>query len=498
MTALLEDAPGGVGVQFRSFVPSASAGSADFTEIAVPSGTDDPDLRRTAPSSAGTRAWADFSWSRQSAASERRGLIDRIAASTVLVAGDVAAFLAAWLVLFPLGISDSLTEWAPAAAAGAAISVFWLAGLYPGYRLHDHERFRRRAHAVLGLAVAGGLAAAVLSDDGSKFTIAGVLLAVAFGFQLIFEGLAKAVLHRLGLWGESAAIIGGPQEVAQLRSFFRRHWRYGIRPASGQPARIAIVVGTVSSADVTHLRQDFAEVVLLGNVPGLNFPAPIPAGRPGEIGLTLFGRRGATLAPLDRIVDLAVALPAAVIFTPVMVVAAIVIRIVDPGPVLYRQMREGLNGSPFPVLKLRTMYLDAEERLERLLQTDAGARSEWEAHFKLRDDPRVLPVVGKILRACSIDEMPQLFNVIAGKMSIVGPRPFPIYHLAAMNAEFRGRRSRMKPGLTGLWQISERSCADIALQQQIDDFYMENRSFWFDLHIILSTIFAVLRGRGAY
>jgi lipopolysaccharide/colanic/teichoic acid biosynthesis glycosyltransferase len=131
-----------------------------------------------------------------------------------------------------------------------------------------------------------------------------------------------------------------------------------------------------------------------------------------------------------------------------------------------------------------------------LLQNE-DAHEEWHKHFKLKNDPRILPVIGNILRRTSCDELPQLFNVIAGDMSMVGPRPFPEYHLAAMSAEFRVKRRSVTPGLTGLWQTSDRSNATVDIQQQLDDYYINNRSLWFDLYIIIKTIPAVIRGSGA-
>jgi lipopolysaccharide/colanic/teichoic acid biosynthesis glycosyltransferase len=144
------------------------------------------------------------------------------------------------------------------------------------------------------------------------------------------------------------------------------------------------------------------------------------------------------------------------------------------------------------------MYQDAEQRLEALFRDNPTMRAEWLSHFKLKDDPRILPVIGHMLRSSSIDELPQLANIIAGQMAIVGPRPFPEYHLLAMDGEFRNKRRSVTPGLTGLWQISERSNADIELQQQLDEFYIDNRSLWLDCQILLSTIPAVFKRRGAY
>jgi lipopolysaccharide/colanic/teichoic acid biosynthesis glycosyltransferase len=186
------------------------------------------------------------------------------------------------------------------------------------------------------------------------------------------------------------------------------------------------------------------------------------------------------------------------LFTPLVLVAGVAIHIIDPGPVFFWQPREGLAGKTVRILKLRTMYRDAERRLETLLANDPAIQAEWSTHFKLKHDPRILPVIGHLLRSTSLDELPQLFNVIVGEMGIVGPRPFPEYHLLAMNAEFRHKRRSVTPGLTGLWQISERSDADLDLQRQLDEFYIDNRSLWFDWHILLSTIPAVFRRGGAY
>ena len=136
--------------------------------------------------------------------------------------------------------------------------------------------------------------------------------------------------------------------------------------------------------------------------------------------------------------------------------------------------------------------------LAALLATDAAAQLVVARPFVLRRDPRILPVVGTFLRASSIDELPQIVNVLTGDMRIVGPRPFPLYHLEAMDGAFRAKRCTVVPGLTGLWQISARSDADIERQQDLDSFYIDNRSFWLDARIVLDTASAVIKGDGAY
>ncbi|SDY37262.1 Sugar transferase involved in LPS biosynthesis (colanic, teichoic acid) [Jannaschia faecimaris] len=199
-----------------------------------------------------------------------------------------------------------------------------------------------------------------------------------------------------------------------------------------------------------------------------------------------------------RLFDLSIAVPALVVATPVILLASAAIWCADPGPVFYRQTREGQGGRKLRMLKLRTMYCDAEARLETLLKNDPAARAEWESRFKLRHDPRILPFVGRVLRSSSVDELPQLIHVLTGEMSIVGPRPFPEYHLAAMPPSFRARRRKVPPGITGLWQVTARSDCDIAEQQALDERYIDTRSLGVDLKIVLRTFRALFRGRGAY
>ena len=144
------------------------------------------------------------------------------------------------------------------------------------------------------------------------------------------------------------------------------------------------------------------------------------------------------------------------------------------------------------------MYVDAERRLERYLLANPELAEEWRTRFKLKDDPRLLPVVGRFLRRWSIDELPQLWNVLRGDMSLVGPRPFPDYHLRAFAPEFLRLRQRMRPGITGMWQVMVRSAGTIDEQQFFDTYYLRNWSVWLDLYILGRTVRAVLRGEGAY
>jgi Undecaprenyl-phosphate galactose phosphotransferase WbaP len=198
-----------------------------------------------------------------------------------------------------------------------------------------------------------------------------------------------------------------------------------------------------------------------------------------------------------RVLDLAIAVPALVLSLPILALAAIAIVRRDPGPFLHVQPREGLDGRVFRMWKLRTMYGDAEARLVEHLHHDARAREEWEREFKLTGDPRVLPGIGTLLRRWSLDECPQLWNVLRGEMSLVGPRALPAYHLQAFGPAFRARRQRVRPGMTGMWQVMSRGTGAVRTQEALDGYYISNWSIWMDIFLLAKTVQAVMSGRGA-
>jgi lipopolysaccharide/colanic/teichoic acid biosynthesis glycosyltransferase len=200
---------------------------------------------------------------------------------------------------------------------------------------------------------------------------------------------------------------------------------------------------------------------------------------------------------VKRALDLLLACLALLVATPVIFLAALVVKLTDRGPAFFFQDRIGLDGQRVEVPKIRTMRLDAERRLEEYLSANPGLRQEWHERYKLRRDPRLLPIAG-LFRRFSIDELPQLWAVVVGDMSLVGPRPFPDYHLERFTPEFRELRQRVRPGITGLWQIMVRSEGGIEEQRAYDSYYIRNWSVWLDLYVLSRTIAAVLSGRGAY
>ncbi len=198
-----------------------------------------------------------------------------------------------------------------------------------------------------------------------------------------------------------------------------------------------------------------------------------------------------------RAMDLAGALVGVLLLSPLMLAIALLIRLDSPGPVLFRQVRRGQRGRPFRMLKFRTMVADAERRLGDLESSNESAGGVL---FKLRDDPRVTRL-GRFLRRSSLDELPQLINVLKGEMSLVGPRPLQLRdceRLAAADPRGYLRRLEVRPGLTGPWQVGGRSDLDYEQMLVLDCDYAANRSLGLDLRILTRTALVVLRGRGAY
>lgn len=181
---------------------------------------------------------------------------------------------------------------------------------------------------------------------------------------------------------------------------------------------------------------------------------------------------------------------------PLMLAIALAIRLESPGRVLFRHRRVGRGGVGFDLLKFRTMVPDAEARLERYLRTDPELLAEWSATYKLRNDPRVTRV-GRFLRKSSLDELPQLFNVLAGQMSLVGPRAVVEGEIGRFG-DLASTILSVKPGLTGLWAVSGRSDVGYEERARLEHRYVTEWGFLLDLRILLRTVPAVLRGHGAY
>ncbi len=199
---------------------------------------------------------------------------------------------------------------------------------------------------------------------------------------------------------------------------------------------------------------------------------------------------------IKNIFDMVLTLIGTILISPVLVIIAIWIYKDSPGPVIFKHMRIGKDGKEFPCYKFRSMCVDAKEKLEELLKNDPEARAEWDKDFKLKHDPRITKS-GAFLRKTSLDELPQIFNVLKGEMSLVGPRPI-IRAEMERYGEHINDYLMVKPGITGMWQCSGRSDVDYTERVCMDSWYVRNWSVWLDIMLLWRTFKAVIAGKGAY
>ena len=198
---------------------------------------------------------------------------------------------------------------------------------------------------------------------------------------------------------------------------------------------------------------------------------------------------------MKRVIDCALTIPLAVLSLPFFLILAAAVKLTSRGPIFYGQQRIGRGRQMFSAWKFRTMHADADQMLEARLAADPELRKEWARDHKLRNDPRIT-AVGRVLRRASLDELPQLWNVIRGEMSLVGPRPIVLQEIPKYGEDF-GLYLSVPPGLTGLWQVSGRNRTTYEERVNFDSYYVQNWSVWLDIHILARTVRAVLTGDGA-
>lgn len=195
-------------------------------------------------------------------------------------------------------------------------------------------------------------------------------------------------------------------------------------------------------------------------------------------------------------IDYILVLVGLLFFWPLLLLIAVWIYLDSPGPVVFKHMRIGKNGRPFPCYKFRTMCVDADLCLAALLEKYPDARNEWEKNYKLKNDPRITGS-GAFLRKTSLDELPQIFNVLRGEMSLVGPRPVTEKELV-LYGEYLVDYLSVKPGITGMWQVNGRSNTTYAERVQMDSWYVHNWSLLLDLELLCKTFVVGLTHNGAY
>jgi exopolysaccharide biosynthesis polyprenyl glycosylphosphotransferase len=465
-----------------------------------------------------------------------RSFVRRVLGIAVLVGLDIAglalglysalvlrAFLYDETVYWGLLWRDGAREWLPFLIP-ITLLVFWHAGLYA-----DRERRSGLGRVLSSLVLVTAVTVAFALGNGHEFTTYG-LLPTACAACALAIGLLRAAydsviveLQRVLHVRRRAVLVGGRANVAGLHRTLvaaRGGVAYDFAGAVGDEAppglrqlgaldRLGSILAETRPDEVILSEGDFDEEAVLEIVETAHRAgvkvrlAPkttellIQRGQyvPGQ-GAPLFDLRPPVLAGTDWLVkrsfDLAVSVIVVVVGLPIWLVIAVAIKLDSSGPVLFRDRRIGVGLREFGMLKFRTMVRGAAEQQDELEEHNEAEG----ALFKIREDPRVTRV-GRLLRKLSLDELPQVLNVLAGEMSLVGPRPLPLRDYDMLESWHR-KRYLVLPGITGLWQISGRSNLTFDDLVRLDFYYIENWSIWLDISILFKTPFAVFSRRGAY
>jgi Undecaprenyl-phosphate galactose phosphotransferase WbaP len=453
--------------------------------------------------------------------------VDVVALQLSLYLGwHLRSFLTRWL---PLDLSQQ--DYGVLATGLLLLPLGYLmARLYPGYGLSDVERLRRRLLTTFIFFMVFITWSFLLNESGRSRGILLITLVIALILPPIVQSLFRKMLIRQNLWGMPVVILGAGVTGEHVVAALLKNAMLGYRPIAifdedrskwGSSIAGVPVVGNFSKTTefsekascaliaipragrervvdlVRHL--PFFHVIIVPDLIGLQSLWVETRDLGGTIGLEI--QKNLLLRRyrfLKWCMDYIIGIPLFLICVPILMLLALWIMLVSPGNPFYCQVREGQGGTKFKVWKLRTMFPHAEKLLQECLKKNAEARQEWEQFFKLKSDPRILPLVGTLLRKTSLDELPQLWNVLRGEMSLVGPRPFPHYHLEQFDESFRELRRSVMPGMTGMWQVNARSDGDLAVQETLDSYYIRNWSFWLDLSLLARTVSVVLSGKGAY
>ena len=435
------------------------------------------------------------------------------------VAGGLAyAFWAAPVRNQPAGLYLALLPLLPLFGVGYAG-----AGLYPGFGLGAVEILRRftLATSFIFLGTAALVFALQVPHDYSRVTFMLLWLgALVFLPTVRFALLSRA--RHWKWWPESCVVVGVTARLESTFDALSDAVAVGYRPVAvlatdGDPVGTTVrgcpVFGGIESADWLSSRgirvaivddeqqvdrslrrsltRAFRHVILLRDPGDIEFSEPrrLGTGFGFECKNELLRRRSRFC---KRLLDLAVGSVGLLCALPIIAIAVAAVKVASPGPGLFRQARLGRDGKPFSLWKVRTMVPGAEQQLEQMFSNAPHLQAEWDERFKLSGDPRVVGVVGQFLRRYSIDELPQLWNVVKGEMSLVGPRPLPVYHLREFTPEQREIRQCVPPGMTGLWQVLSGGDGSAKAQQGHDEYYVRNWSIWLDLHTLFRTSAAVL------
>ena len=463
------------------------------------------------------------------------GFNARLWMTCVLVASDmlglfIAILVALWVRhLFGIALDPYYREIFVLLAIILAVA-FGRKGLYPAVGLNYVEELRETfSSSSFTFLILIGMTFFIKTT--SLYSRLALLLIWALCQVTIPTGryAIRRLLIRLHLWGEPVAVIGDLSKDLALAEYFQINLQLGLRPvailrdeyfsednskfgplmsidqirdyARNRSLNTALVVITdLNSLDslVDRYRFVFRYVILIkGRSGGYTLNSLKSLDLSGILGLQVANNLLSFWAQLfKRIIDVLGSILGTFFLSPFFGLAALVIKIDSPGSVFYRQRRIGRNGNTFDLIKFRTMYQNADHILADKLASDPALRQEWDCYQKLKKDPRISRT-GRLLRRFSLDELPQLWNVLIGEMSLVGPRPIMVDQRELYGESFK-EYIQVTPGMTGLWQVSGRNDISFARRSELDSEYIQRWSAWLDIFIFFKTIKIVLWQQGVY
>ena len=464
---------------------------------------------------------------------KQRLVVTSLVFSDILVAALICTVAYALQSDWGVGTLSEVARAAIIPSIAVWIGLRALLGLYPGYGLDSVERLRRHVYsvcatvAILAVLAVGFQIGDLLSRLMLLLTFLGLLFVTPFA-----QYLARRELKRLKLWGKPVIVLGYANTGAESVDLLEREWGLGYRPVSlfdkhftpaGEAFTATDYADTLAGAmdvgrrlkidtcifatpytrreqlaDMVRTASDgFQHIVLLPNLRGVTNSAVVARDFSGTLALEV---KQNLLNPwakkLKRALDLFGAVVGGFSISPLLLTIAVLIKLDSPGPVLFGHRRLGARDKHFLCWKFRTMHVNAERMLNECLQEHPSLHAEWEQNHKLRDDPRVTRI-GRFLRKTSMDELPQLWNVLRGEMSLAGPRPIVDAEVSKYEKDYELYR-RIKPGMSGFWQVSGRSEIDYRTRVAMDAYYVRNWSVWLDIIILARTVKVVLFDHGAY
>ena len=368
-------------------------------------------------------------------------------------------------------------------------------------------------------------------DMYSRASFLGIWV-ISITFLPFSRSFFRTVLSQLKIWGEPVAFIGEGKESKNILNYIIKNPKLGMKPVvlmtndhdtqrmGKGNAKIfslnqyheflvfckdikirRIIISPLNNSEpldsslIENLLFEFSSIIIIPISKGLNniWISPFYLGhfQTSEVQQNLL-RRSQII--LKRVLDITLASVLLIFLLPLFVLISFIILLDSPGSIFYKQKRIGKDGKQFEVYKFRTMYQNADRILNHYLEQHEDIKKEWEIYHKLKNDLRVTRI-GNVLRRISLDELPQLWNVIRGEMSLVGPRPIVQKEVLPYGTAIKAYKA-VKPGLTGLWQISGRNSIKFSQRVKLDEYYIYNWSIWMDLYILSRTIIAVLRGDG--